>query len=367
MNRNDEVVSRRNRRGSRLLAVALAGLLAVCSALPGRAEAIDLKQEVSLTVVPGSEEMLEDLATADVVVDLYQVAAAEAVEGVDTYRFAPNTPFESLGVESPDITNEQWRAAAQAAAKLVLTAESTVKPSQIGVPVNTKTALLDGPGLYLVVARPNGETELANYVTTLENGDLATIANSAVYKYTYGPELVALPGREGADGSNNTANNDAPWQYDVTIRLKPSRVENLGSLVITKSLSEFETKDPATFVFQIEATLDGKSVYSDAISIVFDAPGKKSEIIEGIPVGAEVTVTEVYSGANYKAQAASGTATIVAADKMENMATVSFTNTYNDTYRGGGSIDNHFTGGADGWSWNGEREDGTKNQNADLK
>ena len=59
-------------------------------------------------------------------------------------------------------------------------------------------------------------------------------------------------------------------------------------------------------------------------------------------VGAKVTVTEIYEGANYKLDKefdAEQTVTLAANE----IAQVEFKNTYDDTYHGGGSVKNEFT------------------------
>ena len=59
----------------------------------------------------------------------------------------------------------------------------------------------------------------------------------------------------------------------MTVTLKPERSERYGSLEIVKTLQTYETKDPATCVLQVEATLgEGESaqkVYSDVVSLSF--------------------------------------------------------------------------------------------------
>ena len=67
-------------------AVLLAAVLLVLSVPFGGkpAYAVDLDANCSLEVTPGSVTMAEDLATANVVIDLYRVADAVPVTGYDT-------------------------------------------------------------------------------------------------------------------------------------------------------------------------------------------------------------------------------------------------------------------------------------------
>ena len=135
-------------------------------------------------------------------------------------------------------------------------------------------------------------------------GSLATIANSARYQYTFQPQLVSVPGRPDAGHGDSTGGNTSnlgEWQYDMTVNLKPGRVQRTGSLQIVKTLTNYETtKDSPVFVFEIVAELDGEEVFREYESIQFTASGQESITVTGIPATAVVTVTEVYSGAGYR-------------------------------------------------------------------
>lgn len=111
----------------------------------------------------------------------------------------------------------------------------------------------------------------------------------------------------------------------------------------------------------MEAVLHDNVVYSNAVSMTFDGPGIQSELIaDKIPVGAQVTVTEVYSGAAYQVAAGSAqvqTVTMANADAgsadFANIA--SFQNVYDGSGREGAAITNHFEYMDDGegliWNW----------------
>ena len=114
-----------------------------------------------------------------------------------------------------------------------------------------------------------------------------------------------------------------------------------GNLKIIKTLSNFESSEPATFVFEIIATAGEKVVYTNVASITFSAPGEQETLVTGIPIGSVVKVKEVYSGARYTGTVVSDEATILAQD--EGTASVSFTNSYDNTGPGGHGILNSFT------------------------
>lgn len=166
----------------------------------------------------------------------------------------------------------------------------------------------------------------------------AETVQSGEYVYEFIPYLAALPNNYYA------STGDDAWVYDVESELKPEQTPRYGRLVIEKTLEAYNaTLGGASFVFQVEATKDGKSVYSDVMSLAFDGTGTKSLEIGGFPAGAQVTVTEVYSGACYTATTSTEqTAVIVAEGDNGDPARVQFVNTYDERNNGGTSIVNHF-------------------------
>lgn len=339
------------RHPSRIVAPLLAflvalGMVMAMPGLSGEAGAVDFDKACSLTVQPGNEDLAGDLAAAKVVVDLYQVAEAEPVAGYDTYTYSFGEAYKSLAdIYGKDTSNADWTAMAQSAARAALEGGTpAVTAAAVGQPIEGLQC-----GLYLAIARGDG---LEDYTTTVKAEDgteeIATIANSPAYTYTYMPALVSLPSKEAEDGEINTA-GPGEWLYSMEVTLKPSQAVRHGSLEIVKTLQSYETRDPATFVFNVEAVLDGSVVYSNVLSLSFTEAGQKQTVLEGIPVGAEVTVKEVYSGTAYKVVSDdTQTATIVANE----VASVAFTNDYDDSNRGGGSVTNHFANSEDeGWGW----------------
>lgn len=325
-----------------LLSFVLAvGLTVAAPKLSGEVKAVDLNKNCSLTIAPGGAEF-EDLSEeAKVVVDLYKVATAVQVSGYDTYTYEFAEGYEALKeIFDKNPKNAQWGEMAQAAAEYAL---EKGEPSQKETPVNQKVEGLDC-GLYLLIARGSDVADYKTTVTT-EDGEqkIATIANSKTHVYTFAPELISLPGKQATDENGNVSNTtsgNGDWIYDMQVTLKPQQDPRFGSLEIVKKLITYNVDVPAVFVFQIEGVLDGKNVYSNVATLEFTEPGQKKALIENIPVGAEVTVTEVYSGASYKITSADvQNATIDAAD----VASVEFTNDHTPTPHGGGGVNNHFT------------------------
>lgn len=327
-----------------LLAFVLAcGAVASAPGISGAAQAVDVNRSCTLTVRPGSEDWAADLAEAHVVVDLYKIADAVADSTYDTYDYHLTEGYGGLTLpKDPD--NAAWEALAQSAAQTALTNGTPVANTAANTAVS-----LPGCGLYLVVARGEGITD---YWKTTEgaNGaqEIVTIAHSGKFTYTFTPSLISLPSKEAlADGSINTA-GDGDWQYDMTVTLKPERAVRFGSLEINKILQSYETSGPASFVFDVEAELDGQNVYSNVASMTFTGAGQQSVLVEEIPVGANVTVTEVYSGASYSLASEAVQTAVIGADTV---SPVTFSNSYNGADRDGGAVVNRFEYEDGDWTW----------------
>ena len=222
-----------------------------------------------------------------------------------------------------------------------------------------------------------GETVDGTYTfANLETGLYLIDAQQALsdnYQYDFTPYLVSLP--------NNYfyTTEDDTWFYELTgdhaVGLKPEKSDRYGDLVINKFLDVYnETIGGATFVFQIEGTKtdvdtgETKVVYSDVISMTFNGTGTDSYVIEDIPAGSVVTVTEIYSGGSYQLISDGAQTVTIIADPAEDEAEgetasetgdgeaagpveVSFANTYDYRLNGGTGLVNSFIYNSDDQTW----------------
>ncbi len=339
-----------------LLAFGLVfGLVVVTPGLSGEAMAVDFDKKCSLTVAPvdpKNTEMAENLKKANVVIDLYKVADAVPSDTGDsyTYNFLPGYELSEV-IYDKDPNNADWQWMAQEAAKFALDEGAAAKSGGANIAVNDLDC-----GLYLLIARGEGKS-VDEYRTTVRQDDgkknIATIVESGEYTYTFLPELISLPSKviQNEDGSTtNTMDGGGNWQYSMSVYLKPSQTPRQGAIEIIKTLESYEISNPATFVFQVEAALNGESVRSTTVSLTFTEAGSKSVTVDQIPIGAVVTVTEVYTGASYRlVSPGSQTVTIEAAG----IVPVEFVNEYDETDKGGGAVTNHFhyDEEAGEWQW----------------
>ena len=286
----------------RHLALAAIMLSAVMLLLPtGMAQAINLKEPVSVTADTTTDAiMAADMAKADIVMDIYKIASAVEVSGFDTYTFKAESAFSALDVANGDLKAEDWDAMAAQAAAMILK-DGVAEPVVTGADLSEGSGNMEA-GMYLILARGKDLTAVADYAKQDEESKKwKTIAKSARYEYSFDPILLALPSRSTGETyvneegvSNETSNVDIDWQQNVKILLKAKRERLLSSLEIVKTLDKYETKDPATFVFQVDATLTEDTekgpvttkVYSSVITLAFDSKstGTEKYTIENLPV-----------------------------------------------------------------------------------
>lgn len=387
----DNKRSARKRWKNALLAAALTA--SVILTLPvwsvGQAEAaptgkLDLKKPCMLQI----ERSSNGAKQGKVQVDLYKVADAEKIEGYEAYKLTipADSPYSSLaadleaaqkqedGTELADGANAEYRALAQKVAGVVFTRETKedqeiwIQNAAVTESSNYMPFTLDlskanaleglGAGMYLVVA--HGADLSAEQYTTTKDGQIVTMAYSddSSYVYSYLPELIALPSRGAAPiGSFSTAGPE-PWSNKVTVTLKSEEEAVYASLQINKTFmvpaGEVITGGNGC-VFQVEAVLNGESVYSGVAEIPYAGRATGTVTVPNvIPVGAAVTVTEVYSGASFTVSGDS-VKTIPSAVADQNGVPgnrASFVNTGNGASTGGEIVTNSFIHGEDGWTWN---------------
>lgn len=316
------MMKKRVKQGSAiLLAFALALSVFV---LPGvwAASAIDVdRKDCSVEFSVGGD--YEELQTNDLSVKLYRVASVDK-----TGTYTPVDDFSGLDLsalsrEDKDSASK-WLDRAQAAEDKVT--DSTAVAAAPTIKNGTATVKNLETGLYLVQVE---QLVTPNYV------------------YTFTPYLISLPNNYYSGEGTSDA-----WVYDLTganaIGLKPEQQQRTGDLIINKTLVNQNTTfgDKATFVFQIDIT-NGDKTESKVEALTFDAAGKQSAHITGLPAGAKVKVTEVYSGASYDLKSENGVETEIKANDEYSqadapVAEVSFINEDNGHTNGGYGVVNHF-------------------------
>lgn len=329
--------------------LAVGMLLSLTVGAAGSESKVDLSKPCSLTVAPGS---YEDMDEAKVVIDLYKVADAVADDTYDTYGYETAGAYASLQEKLDDLqalTAADWRDLAAEAANITLKGDNLIAKEADGVAVGETIGGSEGlaAGLYLLVARGS---DIDAYIDENEDGDIITLAHSNNYVYSYLPELISLPSTANlaGDPEQTVMTSDGDWLYDLSAMLKPAQDIRFGSIEIQKTLSLYVEGTDGTFIFDISAVdKNNNIVYTNVAAVSMTSGGTGSVIVDGIPVGSTVTVTEMPS-AHYVAESGVTAAPIVV--EANTINSVSFTNAPSDrTPHQDGSIINNFNKEEDGW------------------
>ena len=223
-------------------------------------------------------------------------------------------------------------------------------------------------GLYLLIIRGQELTEKDSsdhpekvYVkkteqaSSDENGAATTLFTTRVltedYEYLFKPQLFTLPTKLDKNVQQyNTAYGE--WENQLSIYAKPTRVANNGDLKIIKNVNN-PGPDPVDFVFEVTWKDKSNNDVTKVVTMTFKGDTRKEyTLVNTVPIGTEVTVTEVHSGIGYTAVTGPQTVTIqapaAATADGETAAVrnvVEFTNDH--TGPGGGhGILNRFTAGS---------------------
>ncbi len=278
-------------------------------------EAVDLTRTGTVTFRLGDgdmAEMGEDMASTSIPVYAWRLAEISQ-DGSYTAMEA----FRSLELEG-----DGWNTLTQDALALIYGEGGTeegnrplIAPSAVGT---LEEGLSGLPlGLYLVSVGS---------------------AASERYVYSFSPMLLSLPWSEmllAGAGSDE-------WQYTLEVMLKPEREPREGNVRIVKTLNSYNaSRGDVTFVFEITARdpESGEIIYSNVLSMDFSASGIKEALLEHLPAGAEVTVREVYSGANCTLTISDDEIKAVRADDE---ISFSFVNEYDGEEKTGYGVENRF-------------------------
>ena len=330
----------------------------------------DSGMSLEVNVGEGISEKLSAVPQEDgtICYDLYRIA--DITDDGFTYqvtdRFsALKDELSKASTTSDSGSAPDWRALAQQAFTIAVAVDgegtlvnTPTDADYTGLPLDKANTV--SKGLYLLVARETQDNKsVVKLVSAVdadgenhyEDSQYAVCITAGENVYTITPQIVCVPTKM-ADGSIADSTVEAgTWVYDQQIVLKMSVEPALGAIKIDKTLTGHTGDEEVVCVFQVDAyyPTDDKLYSSEVYSVTFDRDGNKSLLIEGLPIGATVHVTEVYSGATYKSSVPAPDyleATVSASQR----ASVAFTNT-RDNERSGGGVTNHFTYDAGNWNW----------------
>ncbi len=340
-------------KSRRTLAILLSMILLLALAPSGFAVNLEPgANTVIVNLVPTNQsDMEKDLAEIHVQADLYLLAPAvryEApFENVDSYTYqvpAENDPYYDLlsqltkelndaeKPESPpaeEAVFQQFEPYAQAFAGIVLESRPEIQPSTTKSTLDGQTMIsVSGlnAGLYLLIIRGSdlstkddnsqtGYVKKTEQASGTEGAEKTTLYTTRVvtedYEYLYRPQLLTVPTKlDKTTPQYNTAFGE--WTNELIIYAKPTRESKNGDLKIIKNVSN-PGPDPVNFVFEVTWKDKSNNDVTKVVTMSFQGETRKEyTLVNTVPIGTEVTVTEVHSGIGYTAVTGPQTVTIQA-------------------------------------------------------
>ena len=361
---------------------------------------INLNAPCELTVYPcgPNASFKTDVESAAMTLDLYLVADAKEIPGIDSYDYTLKAGFTGLETQlakartvASGVDNKaEWEKLAQQATAIIKNAASGSITPYLTV---TKTAggesgasaVISGtesapflPGLYLLVPH----TDASDYWKEQKQATdpLLSTTYSDNYFYYYEPQLISMPyKRETIPTATEPVMTSDPggWYYGLKVYMKPQQEPRHADLWIEKNLHNYYVSSNAIFVFHVDAVRNNKTVYSKAFSILFqgneslgsDTGVTKYTVARDVPLGTTVTVTETYDGSSCVPDSQTVYTGVMTKDGLKiydttTLQPVPFRNKGGGS-NGGGGIENTYTyqesqaGGSSGsWSGNGNMSPG---------
>lgn len=329
-----KIIRKVNRSKYLLLLLAIAFVSVIVPQLLVHAnEYIEKDRKGTIQIEVGEADKFAELKNYHIDTSIYQLATVDR-SGYFTVLKEYSNLQPLLDEVRDKKQSKEWETVLQQALSEV---EGQKADARVAVSGGTGQSESLATGLYLITAEPMDTEE---------------------YHYEFTAGLAALPNNE----FRATGKGSDTWQYDdIEVMLKPTRIPLTGNFTITKTLQSYNPElGKPLFVFSVEAVKEEETVYSDIISLAFDNAGQKTARITGIPAGAKVTVTEVYSGAGYQITSNP----VVTIDRIIANETkeVSFTNDTDGKIKYGTGIVNHFAYDGTGYTWS-QIEDNTNQEN----
>lgn len=302
----------------------------------------------SVTFLSGGADLMDDLQKADVILDIYQVASLLQESTLLEFQYQVLPSFDNVDLSNIESKDDWITAAATALDNIIADTNNAIVP----VTYDADGTYTMNAGVYLIVPHSRALTDKREYLQEITDdaGDsyYVSIASTDDCDYLYTPQMLVIP------NLIQDQNGHIEWNDQLTIVLKPNPFYHTGDLIIIKNTEGFQSSDAQTFVFQVEAYLTenekAEHVFSDTVSAQIAGNGQQTiEIPKRIPVGAEVTVTEIYHGANAKPK--NGVSERQTVIQQDIPAVVEFTNIPTDTHTEENVIVNTFQfSSTEGWS-----------------
>jgi len=285
------------------------------------ADRVDVAGTIKITaaVADGDDSIFANAFNGTVEIELYKLAAmdytgrltkvgafADETVKIDILDGNPSIDDIKTGIVNPALT---------IAARDDVVADEVIRLNKAEA-TEASVEIEGGAGLYLYI--PKDVRDLR-------------------YAYSFTSYVIMAPTSEFI----MTGAGSDEWNPNVTFNLKCEETPLYGSLRIIKNLDTYNLSlGKAAFVYEVKAVRDQEVVFNNVFSIDFSSPGQLTREIEDIPADADVTVTEIYTGASYTPVGDRAVDVRIVADTTVDAA---FENDFDERLNQGGiSAENHF-------------------------
>ena len=337
-----------------IVALALTGVVAFA------AEWVTGTRTITVNLPSNIEaDVKNDIASADVVLDIYRIGSATANDQAETYDLKGATGKLQAALDAGD-----WTKMAAVGLEEVKAGNAVQAYPSSFAPGDTITLGSDASadGIFLIL--PHGKNEAGDSLKAYGN----------VFEYTFQPSIVTLPTKDDVDENQHINSAYGNWITEGKAVVKLETKHRFGDLELYKTVERFNG-DMVSFVYdvvqvdpQTHEVIEGG--YHNFASIHYKQGDKvASTQLRHIPADITVKVEEVYTGSHDEKSAGNeaqfvyiqGGNTVEGNNPNKIDGGFVFKNEPDDTPKYGHGIENHFKMNKDGdWHWNPSHPDKAK-------
>ena len=267
-----------------------------------------------------------DTSLTGAVADVYEIG---------TYTLSNNKPtimpLEAYGTTPTELSDQSATDTFMNSCVGIIKDSSTVVPDIKNVSIKNGVFDVEVGKVYIALVKKVAGDDKA--VIDSANNKYVTKVDNERYKYEFTPMLYLAA------------------VEPVAIPCKYHRTEKVGKISIEKELTSYRASKPVTFVFKI-SKIEGETTKElDVVSITFDRPGQRSLLVENIPIGVDIKVEEIYSGAGYTISDESNITQTKKIETEDKTISFSFENKFDEDKKKGYGISNTFERVSTGWNY----------------
>ena len=270
----------------------------------------------------------DDDSLTGIVADVFEIGTYTLSDNKPT--ITPNSDFSSVGER--ELSNDDKDKTDNFVNACVDVIKNSEVNPKIGVSIDTESFGVEVGKVYIALVR-KADAAIKSNIYESSSGKYITKVDNNRYNYDFIPMLYLA----AVD--------------PVSITCKATKTEKVGKIYIEKELTSYRASKPVTFVFKI-SKIEGETTKElDVVSITFDRPGQRSLLVENIPIGVDIKVEEIYSGAGYTISDESNITQTKKIETEDKTISFSFENKFDEDKKKGYGISNTFERVSTGWNY----------------